>query len=395
MAPPNRVRRRHVFYVAGFDPNGPGRYHRLYSDGARQQAAFDGVAMQVGPRKREADDTVAWTVQYAPGTAGEVDTAYIFPRWDGIVRDYWWRGLVPQVLDLFRTSWQYLCTGALWKMYRQSWGPFINAFAPFLLLVLLVPGLYAVVWAGLGLAAAWAGDEPVAGPAAALAAVLALGAVWAYWARRHWHTQWILRSYAFTGRMGRGPGIPALEERLDAMAEALCRQVRQGGERGEDDEVLVVGHSLGTMLAVSVLARAFRLDPELARRGPALGLLTLGHLTPMLSDLPAARRFRDELALLAAVPELCWVDFSDPADAYCFAGVDPVAAAGITAPRAGHPQVRSPDFLAGLSHAELRRRSQHDVHAQYLCACAQSERYDYFAMTAGPLTLAQRFGAAR
>jgi hypothetical protein len=218
--------------------------------------------------------------------------------------------------------------------------------------------------------------------------MVVLGAWWAYWARRHWHERWILRSYAFTGRMGNG-GVPALDARLDAMAAAVVRQA----QRNEDDEILVVGHSSGSIMAASVLARAFQQDPQLARRGPAIALLTLGHCMPLLSDLPGAARFREELALLAGQESLCWVDFSDPMDTYGMGGVDPLVAAGIRSPRAGHPQLRSPGFarLFAPGPRQMPRMHMHELHQQYLCASEVEGDYDYFSLTAGPLTLAERY----
>ena len=398
------MRRRHVFYVSGFDPNGPSRYHRLYLDGARQQSALGEAGIEVGPRKRVQGDpeTMAWQVRYSShrhATAGDarvesvdtVETDYAFPRWDTIIRAYWWPGHWLQVKDLLATSWQYLVSGAFRTIYGQGWAPFVTLFAPFMLLVLMLPGALALLAAGGAVAQAWRAGTSTALPLLTLGLLVVAALVWAYWARRYWHTQWVLRSYAFVGRMGR-QRVPELEARLDAMAASLVRRVQQN----RDDEVLVVGHSLGTIMAASVLARALRLDPQLAQRGPALGLLTLGHCLPLLSNLPAAAGFRDELAELARCRDLCWVDFSDPLDDYAFPGIDPFEAAGIAVPRPDHPQLRSPDFAAVMAAGphQVPHMNLHQIHQQYLWASPLPKHYDYFAMTAGPLTLAARFGAA-
>ncbi|QHI97630.1 hypothetical protein GT347_06285 [Xylophilus rhododendri] len=380
--------RRHVFYICGFDPNSPGRYHRLFSEGARQQAAMSGAAIEVGARQRVDAETVAWAVRYEQH--GHVtDTRYVLPRWDAIVREHWLRGFWPQLFDLLGTSWLYLRTGALWTMLGQTWLGFITVFAPFFLVMTLLPGAAALLWAVGALAHAGLKGHPLGIPAALAAGGLVAAGWWAYWARRHWYTRWILRGYGFVARVCT-VGVTALDERLDGMAAALVRQA----QAREDDEILVIGHSLGTALAVSVMARAIRQDPALMRHGPAIGLLTLGHCTPMLSNLPSARRFRDELRTLAEAADLCWVDFSDPIDAYSFGGVDPVAAAGLRAARPGHPQVRSPHFLSLYRPGpqQRQRMNQHELHQQYLCASRPGDAYDFFAMAAGPSRLAQRFG---
>jgi len=387
------VRRRHVFYVSGFDPNGPSRYHRLYADGAQQQSAWSTAAIGVGPRKRVQGDpeTMAWKVDYRQPAHEGVETDYAFPRWDAIIRAYWWPGNWQQIKDFLQTSWQYLTCGAFRTLYGQGWGQFVTLFAPFMLLVLMLPGAVALLAAAGAVMRARQSGASLALPLVTAALLVVAALVWAYWARRYWHTQWVLRSYAFVGRMARGP-VPELEARLDAMAANLVRRVQQN----RDDEVLVVGHSLGTIMATSVLARALRLDPELAQRGPRLSFLTLGHCLPLMSNLPAAQGFRDELAVLAQCDGLCWVDFSDPLDDYAFPGVDPFEAAGLTVPRADHPQMRSPGFTAMMASApqQVPQMNLHQIHQQYLWASPLPQAYDYFAMTAGPLTLAARFGVA-
>ena len=46
------VRRRTVFYVAGFDPKGPAFYHDIYRREAPLQAAINGMQITVGERAR-------------------------------------------------------------------------------------------------------------------------------------------------------------------------------------------------------------------------------------------------------------------------------------------------------------------------------------------------------
>ena len=60
------------------------------------------------------------------------------------------------------------------------------------------------------------------------------------------------------------------------------------------------GHSSGTIMAATVLAKALRLDPSLGNYGPALSLLTLGQCMPMLACLPEAQDFRDDILSVGA-----------------------------------------------------------------------------------------------
>jgi hypothetical protein len=159
------------------------------------------------------------------------------------------------------------------------------------------------------------------------------------------------------------------------------------------DEVLVVGHSSGAAIAVAVIARLVR--EEIAGDGerPMLSLLTLGQSIPMVSFLPEAKQLRADLRLLSEQPHLPWVDVSAPGDGCSFALADPVAVSGVGREGKPWPLVISAAFTQTLSPetlARLRRR-YFRLHFQYLCAFDRPADYDYFRITAGPVTLAERF----
>ena len=82
-----------------------------------------------------------------------------------------------------------------------------------------------------------------------------------------------------------------------------------------------------------------------------------------------------------------------PGDACCFALCDPVSVAGQDRPGRRGPLVLSAAFNHTLS-AERRRALRgrwFRLHFQYLCAFDRPGLYDYFAITAGPLRLGDRF----
>ena len=78
-----------------------------------------------------------------------------------------------------------------------------------------------------------------------------------------------------------GPYDPELSNRLDAFGRSIEQALSQGY-----DEVLVVGHSSGAHLGVSVLARLERAG-VVTPKSP-ISFLSLGHVVPMVSFLPAA-----------------------------------------------------------------------------------------------------------
>ena len=313
---PARVRRRHVFYLSGFDPKGPSHYHRLYADEAAKAGALAGNTVRVGKRRKVSEHVAGWSVTFDDGAGPAVDTEVEFLRWDDIVRDHWPRHPGVLAWDLVVTTWLYLRTGALWKMVTLSWPPVVALVVPFLILLALVMAVPVAV--GTGITVAAASGSAVAGVLAGFA-LLASAFGLARIAERRLNMQWLLRSYAFTGRQGT-QGWPVLEARLDHFAQLIVDRVRQAATSSPGpaavpasdayrpdaacDEVLIVAHSSGSIMAVAALARALALDPLLTQHGPRVSLLTLGQWLPLLSSLPSAQPFRNELDRLARDPAL-------------------------------------------------------------------------------------------
>ena len=374
------VKRRRVFYIPGYDPIPPRCYRELYRRESAAQAAISGYDIALGPAAPD-QPGFGWTVDAridGQQVAAEVEVLV----WSDIVRGSMAQGVVATYGQLARTAWTYLRSGALFGLMRLRKGPVIAALYPIGMLLLqlalalavargagallALTGLPGLGW--LGLIAAW----PVLSGFRRLD-----GRLYAYY---------LMHDYAFAARWG-GANPPALETRLAAFADRIAEALQS-----DADEVLVVGHSSGAHLAVSVLAdliRAGRVPPD----GSALALLTLGQVVPMMSFLPNAGRLRRDLAALSSSPALAWVDVTAPGDGCAFALCDPVAVSGVAPPDKRWPLVISAAFTQTLSPerwAALRWRFFR-LHFQYLCAFDRPGAYDYFKITAGPVTMADRF----
>ncbi len=384
------VRRRTVFYIGGFDPKGAAHYHALYRDEAAKQAQVSGLTISVGKRQKSTCGNAFWQLE-APGPEGSVQSRYEVMRWDDIVRQHWPRNQARLVWDMLTTTALNLRTGALWHMFKLSWPPVVALVAPVALLLAVLLGAPLLAWmvfaALQAIGALWA--------AAAATATLG-GALWAgLKLQQKYSMLWMMRSYAFTAQQAQGR-VPALDERLAEHARTLLAAVSSG----DNDEVLLVAHSSGSIMAATVLAKALQIDPTLGRgadRTTTVSLLTLGQWIPLLGCLPQADGFRADLQRLASAEAVDWVDFGAPPDGCCFALVDPIAACGVVAdvPHADRPKLLSPQFadmFAAPAYAALRR-DRFRIHFQYLMASERAVPYDFFAITAGHQTLAQRFAA--
>jgi len=199
------------------------------------------------------------------------------------------------------------------------------------------------------------------------------------------YVYYLMHDYAYSAA-ARGANPPELEARIGRFAMRIAEALDE-----DLDEVLVVGHSSGAHLAVSVLADLHR-QGRIPEGGPRLALLTLGQVVPMVSFLPEAHRLRADLACLAAA-DIPWVDVTAPGDGCCFALCDPVAVSGVAPEGRRWPLVISAAFSRTLSPERWKalRWRFFRLHFQYLCAFDRPGDYDYFRITAGPVSLETRF----
>jgi hypothetical protein len=204
------------------------------------------------------------------------------------------------------------------------------------------------------------------------------------------YAYYLMHDYAYTARW-RGAYPAELEARMAKFGTRIAEALQ-----GDADEVLVVGHSSGAHLGVSILADLIRAG-RVPEGGPVLSLMTLGQVVPMVSFLPRAGRLRADLHYLSARSELAWVDVTAPGDGCAFALCDPVAVTGVAPEAQRWPLVISAAFTRTLLPETWKRLRWRffRLHFQYLCAFdgigGGPGDYDYFRITAGPLTLGQRF----
>ncbi len=392
------VKRRRVFYIPGYDPIHPRRYRELYRKEGADQAAISGYSIGLAPKK--GGGPYGWHVN-ATIAGAQVAADVEVLVWSDIVRGSMATSIPATYLQLLRTAWTYIVSGALRRLMWLRKGPVIAALYPVgmlllqLLLAILAGHLAGRVVAGV------AGLIPIPGDGGrASAARLMIDSV-AYWvpwavvvplALRWFKSQdgrffayYLMHDYAFSAQSG-GANPPALEARMAQFGDVIATALAQ-----DYDEVLVVGHSSGAHLAVSILADLIRAGR--VSDGPALGFLSLGQVVPMVSFLPKAHRLRADLAYLSARAEVTWVDVTAPGDGCAFALCDPVAVSGVAPPDKRWPLVFSAAFSQTLSPErwkQLRWRFFR-LHFQYLCAFDRPGDYDYFQITAGPLTLSHRY----
>ncbi|CUH87374.1 hypothetical protein PH5382_01301 [Phaeobacter sp. CECT 5382] len=400
------VRTRRVFYIPGYDPIHPRRYRELYRKEARAQAEISGyeIALQAqngadksGTAKSgRARRSYGWRVS-SRIEGVEVRSDFSVLVWSDIVRDSMDASIVGTYLQLLRTVWVYVASGALARLVRLRKGPVIAALYPVGMLLLQAALAVLMFW---GISAGWQtllqqqlGTQSWLFVVPGWLVAAAASCVLLQWFKKQdgrFFAYYLMHDYAYSAD-SKGENSVALEARI----AAFRAQIQVCLEANDVDEVLIVGHSSGAHVGVSVLADLIR--EGLPHEPPTLGFLTLGQVVPMVSFLPRAERLRADLRYLAARDEITWVDVSAPGDGCAFALCDPVSVSGVAPDNKRWPLVISAAFTQTLSPARWKslRWRFFRLHFQYLCAFDRPGDYDYFRITAGARTLRARYNGRK
>lgn len=379
-----QIRRRRVIYVEGYDPIGPEGYFNLFRETCdRFQRLWPAVAT-VRPLEVYSTDFAGWGVDLC-GPNWRVSTKYDFLRLERFIKGDM---AAPTAWFLFRgLKWFLgdLLSGTQFRILRASW-PFGLHLLYFQTLLVAWLGISAAIAGILGGAAAAHLNSAIAGMIAALivlfACVFALRAT----AERLGVIQ-IVSCWLVLRRFCR-----SRPTWLDHAIEVGAKRIVAAARANDGDELVVVGHSSGCVIASAMMARALELDPDLGRTGPRLVLLTLGSVMPAVALHPAAHTMRKMVRRLAVAPMVTWIDCQSRKDVMCFTNFDLVNAIGLEAgAQRCNPLlwgIRFREMIAPENYARFRW-SYLRVHYQYLMAGDRPAPYDYMLLVAGPAPIAE------
>lgn len=383
-----QVHRRLVIYVQGYDPRGLAEYYRMFRREYRRTCELYGLTGTIG---RATNDPERFVTTWEATTAGhdwQVDTRYLFLRWEDIIRrDFarpaWWK-----IAHMYRVLLLGIVIGVVPRIVRAHW-----RFGLFILYPMVLMTVWLLLGALAGLLAA-AGLGAVGVPALAaglIAAGAGLGAVvLAIWlTERQTYLLYLCDDVASTYQFAHRQR-PDWEDRMDVFAGYVVDAIRAS----DADEVVIVGHSSGSFLAVDVLDRALDRDPDLGKHGPRVRLLTIGANLPIIGFQDRAGWFRERLRRLAIAPDIDWVDYQSRHDIMNFWPFDPVTGHGIAlGPQRRNPRVVAISFRDLWIPGDFGRRRWRFFRAHFQFLFANERRgaaYDYYLICCGPFDLLTR-----
>lgn len=387
--PATRVGRRHVFFVAGYDPMTVEGHHRIF---LRELKRF-GTVWRAQTRCRdtvpvETPTGALWRSE-ADGPGWHTSTTFEILAWDDLARADMGRPVRSHLRGALRAIVDMVTSGTLVAYFRTSrrYG-FFFLFTYLLLLTFWA----AAVAAGFGVAHTLA---PYLGAVAAglcgVAVTLATGLLLMRWPGRRFRLRQSLDLAEFSVDFARGRH-PEVDARVTAFAGRLRAVADRAAAEGVE-EIVIAGHSLGAMHAVSTVAAALDQEPDFGTK-VRVRILTLGSTTAKFALHPAGARLRAAAQRVADSPRIGWVEVQSRDDIVSFYKVNPVTLERATF---AEPQLAVGDFAQRplLRHVPVRdmvsgatyRRFFFDVmrrHCQCFLASDIRAPHDFYAYVCGP-----------
>lgn len=383
------VRRRHVFYVEGYDPQGFAGYIALFQrEFARFLKLWPLQATMSEPEIDPASHAARWIID-AAAPNWQVTTTYEMMAWHDIVRSDLAKPLLTRLPGVVITYGDFLLSGALFRIFRASWRFGLFFIYPAFMMLMIVAAAAAVA-STLSFALASYGPvfATVAGTTAAIVVVFAAVPI----LNRYFVLQ-LAQMWAFVCDQIKGRR-PDFDRRVDDFS----RRIIDRAKAADADEIVIVGHSCGGMVALLTAARALERDPALGKHGPKIVLMSLGSIMPAAALHPAGTDIRGAIERLANTPAITWFKFQSRKDVINVYKFDPVT--DLRTPLHGpryNPMIAAVRFADCLEPATYRRLRNNffRMHFQFIMANDRRAPYDYFLYLLGPAAVSDWASAPR
>jgi len=287
------VTKRKIFYIPGFDP--------------RSEVYYKKLLLQNFPEVKE--NIIFQDKKQIVFDRSSLQVDYEILSWHEAVKAYWGSGAWVNIKNVFTLFNEYVFKGAYFRLYQQlsKRDAIQKAFSVYFFLV------WMLIFIGVG--SVLVNMFLVQGLSffvILLSLLFGLGNLLVYKALDKLNVFWVTRIMNFFVLYANQKVPKVLEKEAEFKAKIL-----EALESQEYDEVVLVAHSVGTILATHILS-------ELAQQAKDAGLkvVTLGHCVSAVSMVKNSEWFNQELFQLAN-RNFYWIDVTAGKDAVAFYKVNP------------------------------------------------------------------------
>ncbi len=372
-----QIQRRRVFFIEGYEPKGADGFYYLFKREWNRFRDNWNVSGTVGNIQFESNDIASWTVETS-GPNWHVSTTYEFLRLENQIRLNLAQPFPVQMARTIRWIADDIATGTLWRVFRASGRMGV---------LLAYSQAMLAIWFALALGGGWFAANAASGfptiaqiiiTIAAFSGVLAL----LYPVARAMFVNQLNNCWPYLRDYARGEATD-----FDRSVDILAKRIVVAAKAADADEILVVGHSAGAMLALTAMKLALDADPDLGIRRPEVCVITAGSIMPIFALHPAAKKLRATVKAISRERTIQWADCQSHEDFMNFCPFDPVADVGIeSGPERCNPSIWQIPFQAMIAPGTFKkmRFNYWRKHYQYIMSNERRATYDYFMFVCGP-----------
>ena len=173
---------------------------------------------------------------------------------------------------------------------------------------------------------------------------------------------------------------PDISERFDLFSNEIVREI----STSNPDEIIIVGHSFGSVWAAVALAAALERNPGLLE-GKRTTFLALGSSLLKIGLVKRATFFVEAIERLRSEKRLLWHEIQTKTDFISFYKTDPFEVLQLGKP-ACEVIVHRVNFKQALSASRHRKmlKSMYLAHRQYILYCDERVHHDFQLRVFGP-----------
>lgn len=347
--------KRKIFYIPGFDPRSPAHYKKLLFQN------FPDIK-----RIAEVQNKVQFHYQL-----DNLSVDYEMLSWHENVNGHWDNSVKGNFKNVYTLFKEFVFKGGYYRGFKVNFKRALNTSYPINLYIIW---LIVSAFIFLGLTQNFYAAYGEKGLLLGVTLWLLINAV-IYKLFDVGYLFWITRIMWFFAVYG-NKQVPDILEREKEFQKKIIAAL----ESNEFDEVVLVGHSVGTVLTVDILA-----DLESQKKAKNLNVITLGHCVSGVYVVKDAHWFREKLASLSN-RDAFWVDVTAARDVVSFFKVNPA-----------FYEASKPDVTLSARFHRTHKKSVYDkvkwnfykLHSLYLYNCCFPEKseFNYHKLLTDPMLI--------
>ncbi len=289
----NKINKRKIFYLSGYDPRGIRFYYQNLKLALEKFCQRDSLTINLSKKEKISNLQTQCMFQ---NKTHNVTTEYCFLHWDDIIKQSW----IKSFRDLFMIglkTYTDIFSHLSWKRTVQlPHAPIITLFYPFLTLI-----LFPLIMTCIGMAFYNNFMMP-------FVYFIVASLVWIYYLPRL-NSIWLLRFFIFNNSNFVHYNLD-YDTRAKAFADMITHSFAQ-----DYDEILLIAHSNGSIASMPILNYLHDMPAHFK-------VVTLGHCTPLITMNTASKAYID-IVKKVSQKKFQWFDIGFPPDGACYAKTNP------------------------------------------------------------------------